>query len=134
MIPASGTPRLTLPAPHDRSEKKSALRPTPRSVMLLSRETIMARRAVSVPVRSAVRFSRKKHDASFPLHAAAWCFGSAGLKLEDLDSIVFYDKAWVKFERMMESFLSYVPRGLGSFLTAMPIWLKEKLNLRSISA
>ena len=77
------------------------------------------------------RFTRKKHDAAFPHHAAAWCLGSAGLRLEDLDSIVFYDKPWVKFERMMETYLGYAPRGLGSFLTAMPIWLKEKLNLRS---
>lgn len=77
------------------------------------------------------RFTRKKHDSAFPHHAAAWCLGSAGLRLEDLDSIVFYDKPWVKFERMMETYLGYAPRGLGSFLTAMPIWLKEKLNLRS---
>ena len=77
------------------------------------------------------RFTRKKHDAAFPRHAAAWCLGSAGLRLEDLDSIVFYDKPWVKFERMMETYLGYAPRGLGSFSTAMPIWLKEKLNLRS---
>jgi len=77
------------------------------------------------------RFTRKKHDAAFPHRAAAWCLGSAGLKLNDLDSIVFYDKPWVKFERMMETYLGYAPRGLGSFLTAMPIWLKEKLNLRS---
>jgi carbamoyltransferase len=77
------------------------------------------------------RFTRKKHDAAFPHRAAAWCLGSAGLKLGDLDSIVFYDKPWVKFERMMETYLGYAPRGLGSFLAAMPIWLKEKLNLRS---
>src|SRR5271154_5378911 len=76
------------------------------------------------------RFTRRKHDAAFPRHAAAWCLGSSGLRLEDLDSIVFYDKPWVKFERMMETYLGYAPRGLGSFLTAMPIWLKEKLNLR----
>src|SRR5271154_681458 len=77
------------------------------------------------------RFTRRKHDAAFPRHAAAWCLGSSGLRLEDLDSIVFYDKPWVKFERMMETYLGYAPRGLGSFLNAMPIWLKEKLNLRS---
>src|ERR1700726_3761011 len=77
------------------------------------------------------RFTRKKHDAAFPHRAAAWCLDSAGLKLSDLDSIVFYDKPWVKFERMMETYLGYAPRGLGSFLTAMPVWLTEKLNLRS---
>jgi carbamoyltransferase len=77
------------------------------------------------------RFTRKKHDAGFPRAAASWCLASAGLRLEDLGAIVFYDKPWVKFERMMETYLGYAPRGLGSFLTAMPVWLKEKLNLRS---
>jgi carbamoyltransferase len=77
------------------------------------------------------RFTRKKHDAGFPHRAAAWCLASTGLRLQDLDSIVFYDKPWVKFERMMETYLGYAPRGLTSFLAAMPVWLKEKLNLRS---
>src|SRR5579871_918503 len=77
------------------------------------------------------RFTRKKHDSAFPRRAAGWCLAAAGLHLSDLDSIVFYDKPWVKFERMLETYLGYAPRGLGSFLTAMPVWLKEKLNLRS---
>ena len=77
------------------------------------------------------RFTRKKHDAAFPGRAAGWCLAAAGLHLTDLDAIVFYDKPWVKFERMLETYLGYAPRGLGSFLTAMPVWLKEKLNLRS---
>ena len=77
------------------------------------------------------RFTRKKHDAAFPGRAAGWCLAAAGLHLTDLDAIVFYDKPWVKFERMLETYLGYAPRGLGSFLTSMPIWLKEKLNLRS---
>lgn len=78
------------------------------------------------------RFSRKKHDARFPHYAAAWCLAEGGLHLGDLDAIVFYDKPWVKFERMLETYLGYAPRGLRSFLTAMPIWLKEKLNLRTV--
>lgn len=77
------------------------------------------------------RFSRKKHDASFPHQAVAWCLSAAGIHLKDLDAIVFYDKPWVKFERMIETYLGYAPRGLHSFLTGMPVWLKEKLNLRS---
>ena len=77
------------------------------------------------------RFTRKKHDAAFPRQAADWCLRSVGLRLDAIDSVVFYDKPWVKFERMLETYLAYAPRGLGSFLTAMPIWLKQKLNLRS---
>ena len=77
------------------------------------------------------RFSRKKHDAGFPRNAVAYCVREARVPLAQIDSVVFYDKPWVKFERMMETYLGYAPRGLGSFLTAMPVWLKEKLNLRS---
>ncbi len=78
------------------------------------------------------RFSRKKHDARFPRGAAAYCLAAEGVKLREIDVVVFYDKPWLKFERMLETYLGYAPRGLASFLTAMPIWLKEKLNLRSV--
>jgi len=77
------------------------------------------------------RFSRRKHDARFPHYAAAWCLQSSGTRLADIDYVVFYDKPWLKFERMLETYLAYAPRGLQSFLTAMPIWLREKLNLKS---
>jgi len=80
------------------------------------------------------RFTRRKHDPGFPHNAIAWCLRSGGLKLEALDSIVFYDKPWIKFERIMETYLGYAPRGLRSFLTAIPVWVKEKLNLRSTLA
>ena len=78
------------------------------------------------------RFSRKKHDARFPRGAAAYCLAAEGVKLREIDVVVFYDKPWLKFERMPETYLGYAPRGLASFLTAMPLWLKEKLNLRSV--
>src|SRR6516165_10127704 len=68
------------------------------------------------------RFSRRKHDARFPHYAAAWCLQSSGTRLADIDYVVFYDKPWLKFERMLETYLAYAPRGLQSFLTAMPIW------------
>jgi carbamoyltransferase len=80
------------------------------------------------------RFTRRKHDPGFPHHAIAWCLRSEGLKVQDLGSIVFYDKPWVKFERIMETYLGYAPRGLRSFLTAIPVWIKEKLNLRATLA
>ncbi|MGH7908206.1 MAG: carbamoyltransferase family protein, partial [Candidatus Binataceae bacterium] len=78
------------------------------------------------------RFSRKKHDARFPSHAIRWCLDSSGATIAGLDSIVFYDKPLLKFERLLETYLGYTPRGLRSFITAMPIWLKEKLNLKSL--
>ena len=75
------------------------------------------------------RFSRKKHDAGFPRQAVSYCLREAGLGLGDLDRVAFYDKPLLKFERLLETYLSFAPRGLKSFLAAMPIWLKEKLFL-----
>jgi carbamoyltransferase len=77
------------------------------------------------------RFSRKKHDASFPAEAINYCLVAAGMQLQDIDEVVFYDKPLVKFERLLETYLSYAPRGLRSFIAAMPVWLKEKLYLKS---
>ncbi len=77
------------------------------------------------------RFSRKKHDAKFPSHAIEYCLREAGLELTQLDYVVFYDKPLIKFERLLETYLSYAPHGFRSFLAAMPIWLKEKLYLKS---
>lgn len=78
------------------------------------------------------RFSRKKHDARFPEQSLKWCLGSQGLALSDLDLIVFYEKPWLKFERLFETYLGSAPRGISSFLAAMPSWVKEKLNLRTV--
>jgi carbamoyltransferase len=78
------------------------------------------------------RFSRKKHDAGFPHHAIAYCLREAGVPLAQVDRVVFYDKPWIKFERMLETYLGFAPKGLKSFLTSMPLWLKEKLNLKSL--
>jgi len=78
------------------------------------------------------RFSRKKHDARFPSNAIKYCLAEANLQLSGIDHIVFYDKPLVKFERLLETYLSYAPRGISSFISAMPIWLKEKLFLKSI--
>ena len=77
------------------------------------------------------RFTRKKHDPSFPVNAVGYCLDEAGVGLRDVDSIVFYDKPLVKFERLLETYLSYAPNGIRSFIAAMPIWLKEKLYLKS---
>jgi carbamoyltransferase len=73
------------------------------------------------------RFTRKKHDPSFPRHAVDYCLEEAGVKLADLDYAVFYDKPFLKFERLIETYLSYAPRGFQSFRMAMPLWVREKL-------
>src|SRR6266480_3960257 len=72
------------------------------------------------------RFTRKKHDAAFPARAAEFCLKQAGLKAEDLDYVAFYDKPLTKFERLLETYLSFAPSGFGSFCQAIPVWLKEK--------
>jgi carbamoyltransferase len=78
------------------------------------------------------RFSRKKHDARFPANAVRCCLNEFGLTLGDIDYVVFYDKPLVKFERLLETYLSYAPKGLNSFIAAMPVWLKEKLFLKTL--
>ncbi|GAB3252881.1 carbamoyltransferase [Larkinella harenae] len=78
------------------------------------------------------RFSRKKHDASFPANAVRFCLQYGGVTLNQLDAIVFYDKPLLKFERLLETYYAFAPRGLRSFLTAMPVWLKDKLFLKRL--
>ncbi len=73
------------------------------------------------------RFSRKKHDARFPVHAVDYCLAEAGKPLDQIDRVVFYDKPFLKFERLLETYLAFAPRGLRSFAMAMPLWVREKL-------
>jgi carbamoyltransferase len=75
------------------------------------------------------RFTRKKHDAAFPGHAVAYCLNEAGLTIDDVDLVGFYEKPLVKFDRLLESYLAVAPRGLKSYLLAMPQWLTQKLWL-----
>jgi carbamoyltransferase len=77
------------------------------------------------------RFTRKKHDADFPAESIKFCLEYAGITLEDVDFIVFYDKPFLKFERLLETYYMTAPRGIFSFVKAIPIWLKEKLFLKS---
>ena len=78
------------------------------------------------------RFTRKKHDAGFPTEAIRYCLAEAGLAFNAIDQVVFYDKPLVKFERLLETYIATTPRGFPSFLAAMPIWLKEKLYLKTV--
>ncbi len=78
------------------------------------------------------RFTRKKHDSAFPEHALAYCLDAAGVELADIDYLVFYDKPFLKFERLLETYLAFAPRGFASFRLAIPVWLKEKLFQKSL--
>jgi carbamoyltransferase len=76
------------------------------------------------------RFTRKKHDPSYPVNAICYCLSEAGLSLDKVDFIVFYDKPFLKFERLLETYVAFAPRGFQSFRMAMPVWLREKLFLK----
>lgn len=78
------------------------------------------------------RFTRKKHEEGFPSNAIRFCLDFADIKLGDLDAIAFYDKPLLKFERLLETYLSFAPRGVKSFITAMPVWLKEKMFMKRV--
>src|SRR5262245_39116015 len=76
------------------------------------------------------RFTRTKHDASFPHHAIRACLASTGMRPEELDFVAFYDKPFLKFERLLETYLAFAPRGFSSFKSALPVWVKDKLFQR----
>jgi carbamoyltransferase len=78
------------------------------------------------------RFSRKKHDSGFPREAARYCLHQAGIQASEIDYVVFYDKPFVKFERLFETYLAFAPRGLKTFVTSFPVWIKDKLFQKSV--
>lgn len=78
------------------------------------------------------RFSRKKHDSSFPTNAVKYVLSEAGIQLSDLSAVAFYDKPYIKFERLLETYHAFTPRGLKSFLTSIPVWIKEKLFMKKM--
>src|SRR6266496_3145502 len=75
------------------------------------------------------RFTRRKHDHEFPANAINYCLAEAGLGASDLDYVAFYDKPLLKFDRLLETYLAYGPRGFRSFARAMPLWLKKKVHI-----
>ena len=77
------------------------------------------------------RFTRKKHDAHFPHHAILYCLKEVGITAKDIDNVVFYEKPFVKFERLLETYLAFAPKGFTSFAKAMPVWIKDKLFQKS---
>jgi carbamoyltransferase len=78
------------------------------------------------------RFSRRKHDARFPAHAIDYCLAQEGIGLDQIDYVVFYDKPFLKFERLLETYLAFAPKGLRSFQMAIPLWLREKLFQKNL--
>ena len=78
------------------------------------------------------RFTRRKHDSRFPEHAVDFCLAEAGCRLRDLDCVVFYEKPFLKFERLLETYLTFAPRGFNSFRRSMPLWLKDKLFQKEV--
>ncbi len=92
----------------------------------------LVRDGIIIAAAQEERFSRKKHDFGFPAGAVEFCLRHGGITASDLAVVVFYDKPLLKFERILETYLAYAPRGLRSFLMAMPLWLKEKLWIPSL--
>ena len=78
------------------------------------------------------RFTRRKHDSGFPRHALEYCLSEGGIRLDQVDLVAFYDKPLLKFERLLETYLAFAPRGFESFRMAIPIWLREKLFLKNL--
>ncbi|CAN6135149.1 COG2192 Predicted carbamoyl transferase, NodU family [Methylophilaceae bacterium] len=78
------------------------------------------------------RFTRKKHDENFPVNAINYCLTEAGLSAQKIDYVVFYDKPFLKFERLFETYLAFAPKGFKSFATSLPVWVKDKLFQKSV--
>jgi len=92
----------------------------------------LLRNGVVVAAAHEERFTRRKHDPSFPAKAAAYVLGEAGIGLSEVAAIAFYDKPYLKFERLLETYHGFAPKGLRSFLSAIPVWIKEKLFMKKM--
>ncbi|GAB4568459.1 MAG: carbamoyltransferase [Rhizobacter sp.] len=87
---------------------------------------------VIVAAAQEERFTRKKHDSGFPTHAIEYCLSQAGVGMKGIDRVVFYDKPFLKFERLLETYLAFAPHGFQSFRMSIPLWLREKLFLKDL--
>jgi carbamoyltransferase len=87
----------------------------------------LLRDGVVVAAAQEERFTRKKHDSEFPHNAIRSCLESTGTRVSDIDLVAFYDKPFLKFERLVETYLAFAPRGFQSFREALPLWVKDKL-------
>lgn len=93
---------------------------------------VLLQNGVIVAAAQEERFTRRKHDPDFPRRAVRYVLREGGLTLDELDAVVFYDKPYLKFERLLETYHAFAPRGLTSFLSAIPVWIKEKLFMRRL--
>ncbi|MBC3809154.1 carbamoyltransferase [Undibacterium seohonense] len=94
----------------------------------------LIRDGVIIAAAQEERFTRKKHDAAFPSQALQYCLAQAGIQMDDVDYVAFYDKPFLKFERLLETYLAFAPKGFSSFRLALPVWLREKLFLKNLLA
>ncbi len=94
----------------------------------------LVRKGELIAAAQEERFTRKKHDFRFPSSAIEYCLKEGGISVQDLDYVAFYDKPFIKFERILLTYLTYAPRGLASFIKAMPLWLKQKLWMKQYIA
>src|SRR5688572_28274411 len=92
----------------------------------------LLRDGVLIAAAQEERFTRRKHDARFPRNAVAYCLKEGNTRLSSLRHVAFYDKPLLKFERLLETYLGFSPRGIRSFVAAMPVWLKETLLLKNL--
>jgi len=94
----------------------------------------LVRDGVIVSAAQEERFTRKKHDFSFPKNAVEYCLKSSGIRACDLDYVAFYDKPFIKFERILETYLAFAPLGIRTFIKAVPLWIKQKLWMKDLIA
>ncbi|MBC3831322.1 carbamoyltransferase [Undibacterium amnicola] len=94
----------------------------------------LIRDGVIIAAAQEERFTRKKHDAAFPAQALQFCLAQAGIQADEVDYVAFYDKPFLKFERLLETYLAFAPKGFSSFRLALPVWLREKLFLKNLLA
>ena len=85
-----------------------------------------------IAAAQAERFTRKKHDSEFPTNAILYCLQEANIKPSNISNVVFYEKPFVKFERLLETYLAYAPKGFRTFAASMPLWIKDKLFQKSM--
>ena len=95
---------------------------------------VLLRNGRIVAAAQEERFTRKKHDADFPRHAIDFCLGEAGCGIDGVDHVVFYEKPFIKFERLLETYVATAPAGFRSFRVAMPLWIQQKLFQKSLLA
>src|SRR5476649_2131051 len=115
-----------------RARKKFWLLPIMIMMVVFGGLIVLIKDGALVGAAQEERFTRKKHDAAFPEKAVQYCLDTAGIKLADVDYVAFYDKPFLKFERLLETYLAFAPRGFTSFRMAMPLWLKEKLFQKTL--